>query len=67
MTRIHGGLVWLSGDPAHIELLALDPQIATFVIARPQPGLLAFLPAATARIQARLLKLGAAPRRVEAR
>lgn len=65
MTRVHRGLIWLAGDPDRIELIALDPQIAMFVVARPQAGLLAFLPSASARIQARLLKIGASPRRVD--
>ncbi len=67
MTRVHRGLVWLAGDPGRIDLIARDPQIAPLVVARPAPGVLGFLPGSSTRLQARLLKLGAAPRRSEAK
>jgi len=62
--RLHRGLVWLAGDPAELELLAADAQLAALVRARPHPGLLGFAEGAADRVTARLAKLGTVPRRV---
>lgn len=67
MPTLHRGLIWLSGSPEEIELLACDPQLAPLIIARPQPSLLAFLPGAEKSVSTRMRRLNKVPRRVEAR
>lgn len=64
--RVHRNLLWLHGAAAEIDLLVRDPQLVVYLIARPEPGLAAFLTPAADKVAARLLKLGRPPRRVDA-
>lgn len=60
--RVHRNLIWLRADPAALDLLAADPQVARLLLARPAPGIAAVRPADQERLGARLTKLGHVPR-----
>ena len=62
--RVHRNLAWLVGDPAAIDLLARDKELAKLVVAVVAPGLLAVVPGNVEKVAKRLEKLGSPARRV---